>query len=219
MLNFPFLSFCIFQKKGVKYFCFTFIICIFDNRHVSTAGNFNLCFYTIFLHLFRAYYENTVPQWYKFHMIMWRRMQEAIDVILLKKNSDRFLIVSGTYSTFTLHDKTIRLRSLYLYLPNTFNVPKFIWKLVYNYNTRKGTVYIGLNTAFHTLIKERRMCKASMCPGFPSSDEFVRAFVYCCSKDAFELTYGRIDPYVYQKFWFDRRHQHRQHCLQESRKI
>lgn len=184
----------------MKYFSFTFINIHIYNRHVSTAGNFNLCFYTNISHLFRAYFENTVPMWYKFHMIMWRRLQEAIDLILIRKISKRYLVLTGTYGTFGLHDKQIKPRGVYLYLPNTLRVPKFIWKMVYNYDIRKGTVFIGLNTAFQTHIREKRICKASMCPGFPSRDEFDRAFVYCCSKESFERAYGRIDPYVYNKF-------------------
>lgn len=192
------LFFYFFFKKSSSTFLLHYMT-YFYNRHVS-IDNFYLCFNTTTLYVFRYYFENTAPQWYKFQILIWRKIQESIDKILSRKANLRQLVVAGVSEICTLHDEKVQRRFLYLYLPKVVTVPKFFWKMIYDYKTRKGTVFIGLNTAFNTYIREKRLCQSSMCPGFPNREDYERALIYCCSKESFEAAYGRLDSHVYQKF-------------------
>lgn len=151
----------------------------------------------------RFYYENTAPQWYIFQDYLWKNLERIIK-INLSRSRNKHVIVTGTYGTCTLPDDEEIERPLYLAENQHLTIPLYFWKLSYDLKRQIGIVYIGMNNPYKKVDRNDTICEPIMCPGGMLDKRSIdKQLLFCCTKDSFELTYGKIDLTVYREIeWF-----------------
>lgn len=117
----------------------------------------------------------------------------------MSKNIYKHVIVSGTYGSCLLPNKTQDLHPLHLSLPTGITVPEYIWRMDYNMDREAGIVFLILNNPYKKINLKTYICEDIPCPGGLKRKSIfsLKGFLFCCSKAGFEKIYGRIDPIVY----------------------
>lgn len=157
----------------------------------------------------RYFYENTAPQWSVFNRGIWRDV-ERLFLRNLNKATGKHLVVSGTLnSTYLIPSKTIAQKPFVLQWPDSIPVPLVIWRMIYNIDKNKGTVFLGLNYPFRMEERAERFCEEIPCPSKFGRKITRVHLIYCCSKESFEESYGPLDPVVYKQFWSSKKHYRR----------
>lgn len=150
----------------------------------------------MFVH--RFYYENTVPQWFIYNRRVWKNLQTVVNE-KLSKDYTRHLIVTGMMDMCHLVERANKTHPIFLSLPWSIAVPKYIWKLDYDVDRKNGTVYIGLNNPYKTIDMDVFFCEAMPCPTkLLRKNAFRTELLFCCTKEDFERTHGAIDSVVYE---------------------
>lgn len=158
----------------------------------STSPFYRYCF-------LRYFFENTVPQWYRFSQGYWRDVERVFRRYMSESESHH-VVVSGTYLTSTLPDENGTPQLFYLSLTNQMPVPQYFWKMNYDVNKNTGVVWVGLNNPTTRLNETRFLCEPIVCPAKMQRKTYHKKLMYCCSKEGFEEVYGRIDPVVFGNF-------------------
>lgn len=136
--------------------------------------------------------------WYEYSRGIWLDV-ERLFRRSMSRNIYKHVIVSGTFSTCFLPNKTENLHPFYLSLPASISVPEFIWRMDYNLDREAGIVFIILNNPYKEIDLNAYICESIPCPGGLKRRNTLslKGFLYCCTKASFEAVYGRIDPIVY----------------------
>lgn len=137
--------------------------------------------------------------WCIFNKGIWKDLERLFRKTL-SRSTDKHMIMTGTFGQSELPDMDLKQHKLFLSLPDKMSVPLFIWKLDWNVNTEVGVVYIGMNNPYKTIDKSVYICNFIPCPGRLTRKSYSKELLYCCTKDSFEETFGRIDPVVYKEF-------------------
>lgn len=123
-------------------------------------------------------------------------------------NDDGWLIVIGTYGSWTLPDKDGKQRPLFLDPPSRIPVPLFYWELVHNTRTKNGIVYMSLNNPYKEIDDSQYLCPNTYLGDYDNAGAGMNAnesLVHCCTKKSFKEFYGELDPIVYSsenfRFW------------------
>lgn len=115
----------------------------------------------------------------------------------------KHLIVTGTYLTCLLPDRFDIQRPLFLSLPKSVAVPYYLWKLDYDLDAKSGVVFVGMNNPYKLVDDSMYICNVVTCPGTLVQQSKIILLFYCCDLESFEKAYGKINPIIYQQFWFD----------------
>lgn len=128
---------------------------------------------------------------------------ERIIKINLAQSRNKHVIVTGTYGTCKLYDEEEIERPLYLAVNYHITVPLYVWKLSYDLELKNGVVYIGMNNPYRRVDRNNTICDVILCPGGMLERRSIdKQLLFCCTKDSFEDTYGRIDVTVYRQMEF-----------------
>lgn len=162
-----------------------------------------MCGREIYCYCFlRFYFENTAPQWSIFQEYLWKNLERVIK-INLAQSKNKHVIVTGTYGTCTLQDESEIERPLHLAVNQRMTVPLYIWKLSYDLSLKNGIVYIGMNHPYKKVDRNNTICDVILCPGGMLDRRAIdRQLLFCCTKESFEITYGKIDHTVYREMEF-----------------
>lgn len=119
----------------------------------------------------------------------------------LKKGRGKYLVVTGTMNSTRLNRWITHIpKPFFLQWPDVIPVPLFIWKMVFNTQTKDSIVYIGINTPFKEGDYTKHFCIRVPCPGRYKQQKLGKEVVFCCSRKSFQRVYGQIDQIVYQDF-------------------
>lgn len=143
------------------------------------------------------YFVNAAPQWQCFNNGNWKTLEENLRNFASKQKLD-LVVYTGTHGISTLpHEETGEETQLFLYVASgrdpAIPVPKFFWKLVYEPQTKNGTVFVGTNNPYKS--DKEFICK-------DVSDEIkwltwkkdnqISGFSYACSVDDFRRVVGYL---------------------------
>ncbi|CAH1119014.1 unnamed protein product [Phaedon cochleariae] len=137
------------------------------------------------------YYINTSPQWQVINGANWVSLENAIRRTA-EHYQDTFTIITGTYDILKLPDDDGNEISIFLVSKNKLPVPKFIWKIIYHEDSRKGIALVSLNNPFINKITQDLILCEDICEqsGW-ASDKWMnttRGYVYCCDINEFTRT-------------------------------
>lgn len=136
-------------------------------------------------------YINAAPQWQSFNGFNWNQA-ETDSRNYASSHRVSLQVYTGTYGIATLpHAQTKKDVELYLYAngnTRAIPVPALYWKIVYNPQTKKGIVLIGLNNPYETNVS-----KHVICPDVSKSVSWLHwnkmsipyGYSYACSVPAF----------------------------------
>lgn len=106
-------------------------------------------------------YTNAAPQWQTFNARNWEQAERNTRQYSYNKNVT-LKVWTGTYGIATLpHSQTGKETALHLYVNNqqtAIKVPALYWKLVFNPESKRGVVLLGLNNPYDQDIKKKIIC-------------------------------------------------------------
>lgn len=79
-------------------------------------------------------------------------------------------------------------------------VPEFFWKMDYDVIQKKGIVFLGFNGPFKAVETIKQACATTPCPNRFRRKSYTRDLFYCCSKEAFEDSFGKFSPILFEEF-------------------
>lgn len=145
------------------------------------------------------FYVNAVPMWQNVNAGNWLAMESSVRAYATKRNLDLDVWVGG-YGILTLMDNSGRAREVYLSVTENGRtavpVPRVMFKVVYNYMTRSGMVFLTANNPYlEHLSEEYRIC-TDVCNKIDyltwNRTRADRGLSYCCEVDDFRRAFPGI---------------------------
>jgi len=149
----------------------------------------------------RYRFENIVPQWRTLNFGLWRKVElEIQNMVQIKPVDERVMIVTGSYEKCSLTNYHRKPEEIFLTLDKQIPVPKYIWKLYYNFSQPNNSiVYIGINNPYETITDSTYICP-NTCPnyfnyhyGSSSNSSGGLDTVFCCTPESFFNVYGILN--------------------------
>jgi hypothetical protein len=137
------------------------------------------------------YYVNIVPMWSTIKTGNWFKLEEEIRQYagnLSREDSD-ILIYSGTLGVTTLLNHNIYLGS------DILPVPKWVWKLVYEPNTREGIVFLVVNNPYTLSFTCSCVCARTKWTLDWNRADRSKGYVYCCSVNEFRRIFSGLPDF------------------------
>lgn len=129
------------------------------------------------------FYINTLPQWQAINNGNWKSLENAIrsTAASLQKPFD---VITGGFGVLSLKNSKGKDTEIYMDVLKTLAVPKYIWKIMYSAETKKGIAFVGLNNPFVESVQKQDYICPNICNNYgwsnPEWDKKERGLIYCC---------------------------------------
>ena len=149
------------------------------------------------------FYFNTFPQWRQIKEGNWNNLEKSI------RNYANLLgyeleIRSGTLKTATLPHIGGQEQPVYMTRDNdgtpTVEIPRLVWKLVYNRRNYESIVFVSVNNPYRTSTQDLFKYGEVLCYCVCDQTEgwfegwnrevFAQGYIYCCTGDEFRASTG-----------------------------
>ncbi|XP_017062520.1 uncharacterized protein LOC108102280 [Drosophila ficusphila] len=147
----------------------------FDRGHLTPVADFT------FPTVMRATnkYLNVVPQYYSFNRGNWKTVEAWVRDQHQIQN-----VCTGALGVLELNNKQNLRTPIYL-APKKNPVPRWLYKIVHNFSTKRKTVIVTSNNGWDT--NPFSFCRVVTCP--PSLHASGTGFTFCCDPNHFINTY------------------------------
>lgn len=152
------------------------------------------------------HYVNCAPQWTGFNGGNWNTLEVDLRNHVHAAELDT-VIYTGTYGVTQLSDQSDRMVDIYLYTDVNNNpvipVPQYFYKAVYEPQTQRGIVFVGINNPYYTPQRARELffCE-DVCRGDRRfswltwhPDNPYEGYTFCCRVPDFRRTVGHLPPF------------------------
>jgi hypothetical protein len=144
-------------------------------------------------------YVNTVPQWQSFNAGNWKILEERIRKYAETHDTD-LVVYAGYHKVARLRDKNNKERPIFLAKdPNNKDalpVPDQMYRIVYDADTRRGIVFLGINSVdINNNVSKRMICQdvceqaMSFVAGWNRTN-VSKGYIYCCTLKDFLSSSG-----------------------------
>uniref|UniRef100_A0A6P7FKA2 Uncharacterized protein LOC114328842 isoform X1 n=1 Tax=Diabrotica virgifera virgifera TaxID=50390 RepID=A0A6P7FKA2_DIAVI len=145
------------------------------------------------------FYINTCPQWQSINGGNWVRLEAAI-----RRNAanyqHNFTIITGTHEIMELPNVNSELTRIFLAPKNRYPVPRFVWKIVVDDETKNGIAFVNINNPFLTKMSENDMLCKNICKDYDWDYQYFntsiyKGLIYCCDINELRYVVNTI-PYI-----------------------
>ncbi|XP_072380575.1 salivary protein Tsal2A-like [Diabrotica undecimpunctata] len=129
----------------------------------------------------------------------WVRLEAAI-----RRNAanyqHNFTIITGTHEVMELPNANTELTKIFLAPKNRLPVPKFIWKIVVDVETKNGIAFVNINNPFLTKMSENDILCKNICKDYDWDYQYFntsiyKGLIYCCDINELRYVVNTI-PYI-----------------------
>lgn len=141
------------------------------------------------------FYANVVPQFQSINGGNWVTV-EMLTRRLAEQEQTQLNIYTGTFDQLALSSSSGDIVPLYIAPQLQIEVPKYLWKIVYNSRKQSAIVFVKLNNPYTNKRETDYLCE-NICEeaGIERSHfgTFKRGFTYCCSYQSFLRVVSTIE--------------------------
>ncbi|GJQ77096.1 hypothetical protein Trydic_g23667 [Trypoxylus dichotomus] len=147
------------------------------------------------------YFLNAAPKWHSFNEGNWLSLEMDIRRFVTSTRQT-IQIYTGTFGISTLpHENTGEQIQLFLFVSGDGNraipVPQLFWKVIYEPNSRRGSVFLGVNNPYITLdeVEGQKICRdvSDQIPWLTwSAANITGGISYACTVDEFRAATGLL---------------------------
>lgn len=129
------------------------------------------------------FFVNVNPQWQSINAGNWLAIESMVRR-LAGKLKVPLQVYTGSHDVLTLPDKNNNPVELYLDFQNRMPVPKYLWKIIYNTQSKEGIALIAINNPFLSYVSDDDIICPDVCDQYyweiAAFKTIKKGYVYCC---------------------------------------
>lgn len=133
-------------------------------------------------------YINSNPLWQTVYRGNWDRLESLVRSHA-SNYRQKMLVYTGSYGIFKLPKADNKTTSIYLLPNNTLPVPKYFWKILYDWTSRNSIVFVIVNDPFIKQINNKDIFCPNVCAKYgwhlDAWLETAEGFLFCCEYKRF----------------------------------